>query len=187
MADNLQGSVESALVILTPEVEPLVGPFRLKYDPSATLGVPAHITINYPFLPGVDPGEDLHRELKELFAKAEAFKFTFSKFSRFPDALYLAPEPDTPFKQLINLVAVRFPESPPYEGAFDEIVPHLTVAQTEDEEKLNSIEQELALLLRGYLPLTIRATHVWLITNRVGMWQQMSSYPLGRITEDSPR
>jgi hypothetical protein len=42
---------ESALVVLVPEAEPLVGPFRERYDPSASAGMPAHITINYPFLP----------------------------------------------------------------------------------------------------------------------------------------
>jgi 2'-5' RNA ligase len=187
MSDDFQGSVESALVILTPEVEPLVAPFRLEHDPSADMGVPAHITINYPFLPGVEPGEGLHRNLKELFAKAEPFQFTFRRFVRLPDMLYLAPEPDAPFKQLIALVADRFPESPPYEGAYDEIIPHLTIAQSHDEEVLQSVERELAMRSREYLPITVRATHVWLIDNRGGIWQRMSSYPLGRVTEDSPR
>jgi hypothetical protein len=38
---------ESALVV--PEAEPLVKPFRDRYDPSAAAGVPAHITLLYPF------------------------------------------------------------------------------------------------------------------------------------------
>lgn len=179
MPDDLLGLVEAALVIAVPEVEPLVAPFRLQHDPSAAQGVPAHITINYPFLPGIDPGVELHQELKKLFAKAEPFQFALSKFSRFPDTLYLAPEPDTPFKKLIHLVAERFPESPPYEGAFDEIIPHLTIAQSEDEEVLKSVERELAILARGYLPLTVRATQVWLMANRAGKWQQSGLYPLG--------
>ena len=41
---------ESALVILVPEAEPLVRPFRHRFDPSAALGVPAHITLLYPFI-----------------------------------------------------------------------------------------------------------------------------------------
>jgi len=187
MSDVLQGPFEAALVVLIPEVEPLVAPFRLKRDPSAALGIPAHITINYPFLPGIDPDEDLHRELKELFAKAEPLQFTFSRFARFPDVLYLAPDPDTGFKQLIELVAARFPESPPYEGAYNEIIPHLTIAQTEDEEILEATERKLTRLSREYLPLSIRATHVWLMDNRAGRWQQLSSYPLGGVTKGSQR
>lgn len=187
MSGDILSSIEAALVILVPEVEFLVEPFRLKHDPSAAIGVPAHITINYPFTPGVDPGENLNQTLTELFAKSEAFHFTLSRFARFPDVLYLAPEPDTPFKQLSNLVAARFPESPPYEGTFHEIIPHLTIAQNDDEGVLESVERELSVLARGYLPLSVRATHVWLMDSRGGRWQQISSYPLGQFIEDSPR
>ena len=43
--------LESALVALVPEAECLVKTFRDRYDPSAALGVPAHITLLYPFKP----------------------------------------------------------------------------------------------------------------------------------------
>jgi hypothetical protein len=42
---------ESAVIIPIPEVEPIVGPLRLHYDRAAHLGVPAHITLLYPFCP----------------------------------------------------------------------------------------------------------------------------------------
>ena len=45
-------STETALVVLVPEAEAIVGRLRQRYDPSAAVGMPAHITINYPFLPG---------------------------------------------------------------------------------------------------------------------------------------
>ena len=180
MSDDLQGSVEAALVILVPEVEPLVSAFRLKHDPFANMGIPAHITIDYPFLPGIDPGQQLHRELAELFVKTEASQFAFRDLARFPDVLYLAPDPVTPFKELIDMVAARFPESPSYGGAFDNIVPHLTIAQTEDEEILKSIERQLERLLPEYLPLSTRAEHVWLMDNRKGIWQKRNSFPLRR-------
>ena len=45
-------SYESALVVLVPEAEAIVGRLRQRYDPSAAVGMPAHITLNYPFLPG---------------------------------------------------------------------------------------------------------------------------------------
>jgi len=176
--DDLQGPIEAALVVLVPEVEPLVAPFRLEHDPSAVKGVPAHITINYPFLPAIDSDEDLQRELSELFSKAQAFQFTFNHFARFPDVLYLAPEPVAPFKRLIDLVAARFPESPPYEGAFEELIPHLTVAQTQDERILALLERELEALAREYLPLSIRVEQVTRMDNRAGRWHQVSSYPL---------
>ena len=45
-------SYESALVVLVPEAEAIVGRWRQRYDPSAAVGMPAHNTLNYPFLPG---------------------------------------------------------------------------------------------------------------------------------------
>jgi hypothetical protein len=41
--------IESALVVLVPEAEVLVKPFRDRFDPLAAAGVPAHITLLYPF------------------------------------------------------------------------------------------------------------------------------------------
>jgi len=40
--------IESALMVLVPEAERLVKPFRDRYDPSAAAGIPAHITLLYP-------------------------------------------------------------------------------------------------------------------------------------------
>ena len=46
-------SYVSALVILVPEAEAVVGRLRQRYDLSAAVGMPTHITLNYPFLPGL--------------------------------------------------------------------------------------------------------------------------------------
>lgn len=179
MSSHNQVSIEAALDIHVPEVEHLVNPFRLKYDPSAAEGAPAHITINYPFLPGINPGEDLYQELSNLFASSEPFTFEFNHFSRFPNVLYLAPVPDTPFKQLIDKVAAHFPDSPPYGGVFDHVVPHLTVAHSEDDEVLASIEAQLENLSQAFFPLSVQAEQVWLSDNREGRWQERAVFKLG--------
>ena len=49
-----------------------------------------------------------------------------------PAVLYIAPEPDGPFRELTDALAQAFPEHPPYDGAFAEVVPHLTVAWHHD-------------------------------------------------------
>ena len=41
--------------------------------------------------------------------------------------VYLAPSPAAPFRQLTHELFRRFPEHPPYGGAFDDVVPHLSV------------------------------------------------------------
>ncbi len=152
MHDSQESGREAALVVLVPEVEDLVARFRLQHDPSAAVGVPAHITINYPFLPAMRGDSALDQELTALFSGVSPFAFSFRRIARFPNLLYLPPEPAAPFQQLIVLVAQHFPESPPYGGLYREVIPHLTVADTEDEAVLASVEAELAPLLEPRLP-----------------------------------
>jgi hypothetical protein len=40
---------ESALLVTVPAAEPAVARHRSRLDTSATVGVPAHITVLYPF------------------------------------------------------------------------------------------------------------------------------------------
>lgn len=180
MSNSIDHLVEAALDVHIPEVEPLVARFRDKYDPTAANGMPAHITINYPFVPGVSPNVNLYQELTDLFSKMDSFAFTFNHFGRFPGVIYLEPEQDAPFKELIEKVGDRFPESPPYGGAFDSVVPHLTIAHATDEKLLASVERQLKELAPVYLPMMIRVERVWLMDNRSGRWQVQKVFQLRR-------
>lgn len=169
---------ESALVVLVPEAEALVGPFRERYDPSASGGMPAHITINYPFLP-MEPNwfEALER-LDEVFAGFPSFDFSLSEVHRFPGVLYLAPHPDQPFMDMIAAVVDRFPDSPPYGGVIEDIVPHLTVAQVEERQALREIAGDFARAASGRLPIPARVESVWLMDNRGGRWKREYEFEL---------
>lgn len=171
--------VEAALVVLVPEVESLVGAYRQAHDPSAAEGMPAHITIDYPFLPGVIPKRDLETELSNLFARTPPIPFAFTRLARFPEVIYLPPNPDTAFKGLIDLVAGHFPDSPPYGGTITDIVPHLTIAQTKDQAILNSVERQLENELKNHLPMRTIAKEVWLMDKRSGVWEKRNSFQLG--------
>ena len=110
-----------------PETEAAVGELRLRYDSSAALGVPAHITILFPFADGDEVDETA---LAELFARFPAFDFRLDRVERFDDGIvWLHPEPSRPFLDLTAAVAQRWPAHPPYEGMFDEVIPHLTVSE----------------------------------------------------------
>ena len=83
---------ESALVVLVPEAEPLVRPFRDRFDPSAALGVPAHITLLYPFIEPERIGEDTLGKATECFRGFAPIAFSLTEIRRFPaETLYLAP------------------------------------------------------------------------------------------------
>lgn len=181
MSDRAQMEQEAALVVLVPEAERLVGSFRAQHDPAAAQGVPAHITINYPFLPGIHPSEDLLRDLKSLFGDIPSFTFQLTEVARFPDVIYLPPEPGEPFRQLIETVAARFPESPPYGGVFDEVIPHLTVAQSDDEALLHTVESDFSEISLQELPIESRVEGVWLMDNRGSRWEKRELFRLSGV------
>lgn len=172
-------SPESALVILVPEAESLVKPFRDAHDPSAAVGVPAHVTLIYPFKPPGAIDDTLIEGLQECFAAEAPFDFRLGIMRRFPHVLYLAPEPDEPFRRLTRAIWQRHPETPPYGGRFPDIVPHLSLADRVAEASLDRIEAEFAKAASGRLPIQARASDVALLENRTGRWQIRRRLRLG--------
>jgi 2'-5' RNA ligase len=169
---NIMSKVEAALVVLVPEVEALVNPFRQRFDPSAADGMPAHITINYPFLPWrLKESFDLDG-LRHLFLRHSAFRFTFFEVRNFPDVLYLAPDPDQPFRDLIQSIARHYPESPPYGGQFQEVVPHLTIADVDTPEEMKHIRGKFQQAAKGLLPIKVGVEGIWLMDTCDGRWKR---------------
>ncbi len=170
---------ESALIIVVREAEALVSPFRSRHDPSAAVGVPAHITLLYPFKPPEEITGDVIDGLRRCLARVAPFDFALEALRRFPQALYLAPEPAEPFRQLTRVIWERHPETPPYGGRHPDIVPHLSLADRVGEATLDRIEAEFIEAARGRLPVRARAMEVTLLENRSGRWQTRLTLPLG--------
>src|SRR5262245_27609811 len=171
------GSQEgTALVILVPEAETLVQTFRERYDPSAAEWMPAHITVLYPFKPADKIDKSVEETLRNLFSHHPPFRFSLEETNRFPNALYLAPQPDAPFKELTRVVAERYPETPPYGGVFSVVVPHLTIAQVGDLQQLDTISYEFDRTSRGRLPIRSRVEKVWLLEKHEGAWKPRYSF-----------
>lgn len=121
--------VESAIIIRVPEVEHIVRPHRRTLDPSAKWGVPAHVTLLYPFLHPSAIDADVLGRLVEVVARHREFDVQFLQTGWFGDeVLWLSPEPDLTFRRLAKALAIAFPETPPYGGAILDPTPHLTIA-----------------------------------------------------------
>src|SRR5262249_53902650 len=115
----------TALIVAVPEAEAAVGPLRLRHDSSAALGVPAHVTVLFPFAEG---GEVDGAALAGLLGGRTAFDFGLDRIERGETGIvWLHPEPSRPFEELTAAVWRRWPDHPPYEGMFDTVIPHLTV------------------------------------------------------------
>jgi 2'-5' RNA ligase len=122
---------ETAVIAAVPEAGPLVERHRQRLDAAAGWGVPAHVTVLYPFVPAAAVDQDVVARLAAAVASVPAFDCCFARARWFgQDVLWLDPEPDEPFRRLTAAVWAAFPQQPPYGGAFDDPVPHLTVAET---------------------------------------------------------
>ena len=170
----------TALVLRVPETEPLVGPFRARLDPAAADGMPAHVTVLWPFKALGWLGDADLAELTDIFASHTPLTIEFAETRRFPEVLYLAPEPAAPIRALVAAVFERFPEYPPYGGAFAEVVPHLTVAMVEDGQALEPIASEFAQAAAGRLPIRAVVGEVTLFENTTGRWRPAAVFALGR-------
>ena len=120
--------VVTALIVKVPEADRVVAPFRKTMDPAAAWGIPAHITILYPFLPVEELTADVVARLTDAFAGVPRFQCSFERTGWFNEqVMWLAPEPVDPFHVLTQRVWDEFPECPPYRGVHRDVVPHLTV------------------------------------------------------------
>lgn len=108
------GPVITGIVIMVPEARELTSH--------------AHITLLAPFGRASRPTEGELGDVEAFFADVAPFSFQLSGVSTFPDGTrYLSPTPASVFSRLTHRLNRLFPEYPPYGGAFDLVIPHLTL------------------------------------------------------------
>ncbi|MFE0772696.1 2'-5' RNA ligase family protein [Streptomyces sp. NPDC058861] len=178
MADDSSSGFRAgrtALVVRIPEADPVTCAWRERFDPSARAGVPAHVTVLFPFLDESRVDASVHVALADVLGGHPPFDLRFEKCGRLPGVLYLVPAPDAGLRRLTEAIAARWPEAPPYGGRFAEVIPHLTVAQGQEDTVLEGIETDLA----GGLPFTSRVSSVELLVHDGTRWRERASFALG--------
>ncbi len=79
------------------------------------------------------------------------------------------------FSRLIDDLVAAFPHHPPYGGAFDEVIPHLTITESADAPLA-----EIAAAAAGSLPFERPVTRLdVLVENGIGRWHSRWRIPLG--------
>ncbi len=96
---------QSAVVVPVAAVEPAVSSWRHRFDSSAAAGMPAHITVLYPFLPAERLNTTVLDELREVCATVPFQHVVFKQTAKFPGVLYLAPDPDDGLRELTGALA----------------------------------------------------------------------------------
>jgi len=170
--------LESAVVVVVdaPVLEIV---YRDSYPTFADLGIPLHVTLLYPFVPPAELDVALPR-LRKVLACHERFTFELTELRTFPRAVWVAPEPAEPFRALTEAIEASFPEHPHYGGAFDEVIPHLTLTDGVEEAVLESTLARLRPRVEPLLPLRLAADAATVLAEEPdGRWVAAARLPLG--------
>ena len=166
----------SGVIVSVPPAEPVVGELRLRHTGDGPLGVPAHVTLLVPFVPPAELTDDVEERLARLIAAAPAFDVTFARAARWPELVYLEPDPADPFVRLTEAIVAEWPEHPPYEGVHETVIPHLTVAESDDDAFLDQI----AAGLEPQLPIELCVQEAQLfVEGDDGRWRERRTFSLG--------
>jgi len=172
----------TALALLIPEAEPVWGPYRARHDPSAAVGMPAHITVIYPFMPPGDVAAEVTTRIGAIAAANETMTLSFHRIGAFDNAtLFLIPDPAEPVRDLTVALWQAFPDFPPYGGLHDEIVRHLTIGHFEDAESFDAVATEAETEAKNTLPIHSVVARLRLMQRTDGEWRERSSFDLGPI------
>ncbi len=126
-----RGDRESAVIVaitLPPALELL----RRRLTPTANDGVPAHVTVLYPFVPPDELTDSVRAALTAIALQEHVFVARFRSVRTWPTVAWLAPLPGEPFARLTSAVVSAFPDYQPYGGSVPEVVPHLTIAEGDE-------------------------------------------------------
>ncbi len=175
---SMNGAMQSALIVSIPEAEAAVALHRAQCDDAAAFGIPAHVTVLFPFMPPSKVNAHVIGTLAAAISTVPRFDATFESTGWFgTNVLWLAPKPAAVFGALTTAVADAFPDYPPYGGEHEEVIPHLTVGHDVAGSELQEAEAGVLTCL----PIRANVTEVdlWCGTDVPAGWRRMMGFPLG--------
>lgn len=129
----------TAIIARIPSAPEVVGPWRDELDPSKARGMPAHVTVLWPFLDMTEIDTSVIERLREVAFTEPTFTVTFDEIGWFgEDVVFLRPTPEEPFTRLTAAMVEEFPDCEPYDGRFDEVIPHLTVGDGAPPDRMRA-------------------------------------------------
>lgn len=119
----------TAVVIPVPELDPVLAVVADRSPDAVRAGVPAHLTLLYPFVPAAGLTGATVDRCRTLCAGAGPLACTFTRTTAGPSMVATAPEPAGPVAALATALRAEWPEHPPYGGRFGtDPDPHVTLA-----------------------------------------------------------
>jgi 2'-5' RNA ligase len=122
----IESGDETALIIAV-RLPPALERLRQRGVRDASRGLPAHITLLYPFLGPSAIGAEVVASIRGVTDGVDAFTYRLVGRGIWPATLYATVEPERPFRSLYEALAAVFPSHPIYRGRFP-FSPHVTIA-----------------------------------------------------------
>jgi 2'-5' RNA ligase len=179
MASDLGVPSDGSAVIIRAPLPNALERLRRRSVGDALEGVPAHLTMLFPF---VEPGRltaDVRRRLVEVAAATQPFDYELAGSAVWPDTIYVAVKPVEPFVALQGRLGAAFPGFPIYgtDPGF-EFVPHVTIVEGPPIADAATLDDPAW----RSLPRPGRATHLEVIARPSDApWRTIWRVPLGRM------
>jgi 2'-5' RNA ligase len=166
-------------VIVRAALPPGLDRLRRRSVGDAIVGVPAHLTLLYPFVEPARLGPAVRRVLGAIAATTQPIDYRLVGAATWPDTVYVAVDPAAPFVALQGRLGEAFPDFPIYgtDSTFV-FVPHVTVAEGA------AVHDPATLADPGWraLPLSGRAAAIEVIARPTDApWRTIWRLPLGRM------
>jgi 2'-5' RNA ligase len=171
---------KSAIVIPFLEVDDVVDGWRKLLDPAQLRGIPAHVTVLFPFVHPTELSSEVLDILETHYSRVSSFNVVFDSTAWFEDrVVYLEPKPEQQFRTMTKQLLTAFPSCRPYGGKFDDPIPHLTLGDGAQLESLLKAEADV----RVNFPIETQAKEAWLMTGGMGpsSWSLRHRFPFGEL------
>lgn len=165
----------TAILVALDELAPTVAAARYDLGRYGENEIELHVTLLYPFVPRRELEPELVDELRTFFAVRAAPAFALAAIESFNEGVvYAAPRPDAPLKRLIGDLVARYPETPPYGGIHDNVVPHATLAKEDADGGVRARVEPL-------LPVECRPSRASLFEEFEPLrWRELEPLPFAR-------
>ncbi|WP_098245608.1 2'-5' RNA ligase family protein [Streptomyces formicae] len=164
----------TAVVVVLPDAAPLLDAAR-RIDPALVRrGLPAHVSLLYPFVPVSALTDQDEKGVRSLAAGFPAADLVVEEVVTAPGFVAVTVPGLQP---LVDAFRAQWPALRPYEGRFGaRPAAHVTVAMGADDP---TVADRVRTAIGSLLPLHTRAAAVQLVTLTEEGWQSRLTVPLG--------
>ncbi|MEU8484606.1 2'-5' RNA ligase family protein [Streptomyces sp. NPDC048641] len=161
----------SALVITLPMANPLLEAVAEVSPALVRKGLPAHVSLLYPFLPAAELTAEVDAEVRDLAASLPAVETDLKDFVTAPRFVAV---PVPALQAVADAFCARWPHIAPYGGRFGERPePHVTLATGATDEEAELVRDRV----RPLLPLRVVAWRVDLVVRTDRDWRLRLTAP----------